>query len=75
MPTTNSACVAASAANEVAHMESSLVEFTLDNRTIDEVRFGSRLENLSAYTPLSPSYLGRAERCTCSRGWPPWRDS
>ena len=44
---------------EVAHMESSLVEFTLDNRSIDEVRAGSHLERAFLLTlPTAPAIRG-----------------
>jgi hypothetical protein len=39
-------------------MESSLVEFTLDNRSIDEVRAGSHLEGLFAHAPTVPAIRG-----------------
>jgi hypothetical protein len=45
--------------NEFAHMESSLVEFTLDNRSIDEVRAGSHLARaLSLMLPTVPAIRG-----------------
>lgn len=48
-----------STVNEVAHMESSLVEFTLDNRSIDEVRFCSRLARAFLLTlPTVPAIRG-----------------
>jgi hypothetical protein len=55
------------ARNEVTLMESSLVEFSLDNRSIDEVRRVVSLWRFSC-APHSPSYQGRVVRSTCSRG-------
>jgi|SRR6267154_1189386 len=47
------------ARNEVTHMESSLVEFTLDNRSIDEVRAGSHLARAFSLTlPTVPTIRG-----------------
>ena len=44
---------------EVVHMESSLVDFTLDNRSIDEVRPGSRLAKAFSLTlPTVPAIRG-----------------
>jgi hypothetical protein len=47
------------ARNEVAHMESSLVEFTLDNRSIDEVRARSHFARTFSLTlPTVPAIRG-----------------
>jgi hypothetical protein len=44
---------------EVAHMESSIVEFTLDNRSVDEVRLGSHLARAFSLTlPAVPAIRG-----------------